>query len=231
MNPSTIWNCSLSNHADIFGILIFLSLISLKSQYFIAESTAQNVFSYAMIGDSVILQCQNTPGNTIIQWLRLNPSKNVTKCTYTDGWAVNEEIRNHHRITIIGSINSTTYNLQIENLTVSDSGEYRCVSQATNKRKSYDVHLCVRGTSRIITTELVFYLSHSHSLSNIRHVLHWNLHLKYQIKCTNSFWLHYRRLIHLLWLHSCFLYVQSKNSVRQKWNKTKTKQSNMLISK
>ncbi|XP_063399365.1 uncharacterized protein LOC134683993 [Mytilus trossulus] len=96
------------------------------------------------VGDSVILYCNNTPGNSFLQWLRLNPSKKVTEQIYTDGWAVNLDIPHHHRLNISSFPNSTTYDLKIVNVTNNDSGEYRCITFSGNMAISFDVKLNVQ---------------------------------------------------------------------------------------
>ncbi|VDI32097.1 Hypothetical predicted protein [Mytilus galloprovincialis] len=98
---------------------------------------------YLRTGDNGVLSCNNMPGNTAIQWLRLDPSKTVTENTYTDGWTVNQEIPHHHRISIISSKNSTKYELRIANVTKVDSGEYRCISVAGINAQPYDVQIVV----------------------------------------------------------------------------------------
>ncbi|CAC5369094.1 unnamed protein product [Mytilus coruscus] len=110
------------------------------------ESTIVNEYSYSIVGGTALLHCKDTLNSTIvtIQWLRLNPSKNVTESTYTDGSTVNNEIPHHHRISTISSLNGTTYDLQIVNVTETDAGEYRCVSVTRNQAKQYDVRLIVQ---------------------------------------------------------------------------------------
>lgn len=102
------------------------------------------------VGDSVILYCNNTPGISFLQWLRLNPSKKVTEQIYTDGWAVNLDIPHHHRLNISSFPNSTTYDLKIVNVTNNDSGEYRCITFSGNMAISFDVKLNVQGTFKSI---------------------------------------------------------------------------------
>lgn len=121
---------------------------------FIVESSPVNDYAYSVVGDTALLNCKNTLGSNIIalQWLRLNPSKNVTESTYTDGSIVNEEIPHHNRISTISSLNGTSYDLQIVNVTESDAGEYRCVSVTGKQVQHYDVRLIVQGTMYYIYT-------------------------------------------------------------------------------
>lgn len=96
------------------------------------------------LGDVGVLSCKHTPDNIAIQWIRLNPTENITQSTYADGWTVNQEIPHHNRISIISSINSTKYDLQIVNVTTADSGDYRCLKVTGNKAQPCDVRLVVK---------------------------------------------------------------------------------------
>ncbi|XP_071120239.1 uncharacterized protein [Mytilus edulis] len=118
------------------------------------ESSPVNDYAYSVVGDTALLNCKTTLGSNIIalQWLRLNPSKNVTESTYTDGSIVNEEIQHHNRISTISSLNGTSYDLQIVNVTESDAGEYRCVSVTGKQVQHYDVRLIVQEEMSPSTT-------------------------------------------------------------------------------
>lgn len=98
-----------------------------KNIFFVGSMSQNNNITVVEAEEDVVLHCSNTPGNTVIQWIRLNLSQSVTKTTYTDGWEVSQDIPHYHRISITSFPNSTTYDLMIVNVTESDSGIYRCV--------------------------------------------------------------------------------------------------------
>ena len=99
-------------------------------------------------GETALLHCENTPGNTVTQWRRLVSSKNKSKITYTDGWITNEDLEHKDRITIPSSVHNDSYDLQITNTTTSDSGVYQCVAVIRNRPTVIDVKLTVKGNHK-----------------------------------------------------------------------------------
>lgn len=111
--------------------------------------------THIMSGETAVLPCQNIPGNNVIQWLRLNPSKNVTENTYTDGHTVNSELPFHRRISITNSPEDR-YDLTIVNVSKKDEGTYRCAFIQGTKVRSQDVRLFVQGEQ--IRNFIIFFI-------------------------------------------------------------------------
>ncbi|XP_071137608.1 uncharacterized protein [Mytilus edulis] len=107
------------------------------------KDTDNILTTHIMSGETAVLPCQNIPGNNVIQWLRLNPSKNVTENTYTDGQTVNSELPFHRRISITNSPEDR-YDLTIVNVSKKDEGTYRCAFIQGTKVRSHDVRLFVQ---------------------------------------------------------------------------------------
>ncbi|CAG2254501.1 unnamed protein product [Mytilus edulis] len=112
------------------------------------ESTIVN--EYSIVGGTVLLHCKDTLSSTIvaIQWLRLNPSKNVTESTYTDGSTINEEIPHQEmapNTTAIFQVENNTksiHHLETENenqyfdITTLSTDSYKNTTDAENVTKS-----------------------------------------------------------------------------------------------
>ncbi|XP_063402314.1 uncharacterized protein LOC134686574 [Mytilus trossulus] len=107
------------------------------------KDTSKILTIHIICGETAVLPCQNIPGNNVIQWLRLNPSKNVTESTYTDGQTVNTELHFHRRISISNSPEDR-YDLTIVNVSKEDEGTYRCAFIQKTTVKSQDVRLFVQ---------------------------------------------------------------------------------------
>ncbi|CAC5370905.1 unnamed protein product [Mytilus coruscus] len=109
----------------------------------VSKGTDKILTKRIMCGETAVLPCQNIPGNKVIQWLRLNPSKNVTENTYTDGQTVNTDLPFHRRISINISPEEK-YDLNIINVSKEDEGTYRCAFIQDARVKSQDVRLFVQ---------------------------------------------------------------------------------------
>ncbi|XP_071140606.1 uncharacterized protein [Mytilus edulis] len=100
----------------------------------------------SIIGETVALPCKNKKGTDLVQWTRRdkNTEKSFTT-VYTDGWRINTGLQHHERLMIIGSRGGQNYGLQISNVTMMDSGLYRCAVDTTTNLTYYFVTLKVEA--------------------------------------------------------------------------------------
>ncbi|XP_052084816.1 uncharacterized protein LOC127722002 [Mytilus californianus] len=111
----------------------------------------------SIIGETVVLPCENKQGNELVQWTRRdkNTEKSFTT-VYTDGWRVNPGLRLHERLMIIGSRGGQDYGLQISNVTMLDSGLYRCAVDTITNLTYYFVTLEVKDKYKNLRTHSAY---------------------------------------------------------------------------
>ncbi|XP_071140605.1 uncharacterized protein [Mytilus edulis] len=111
----------------------------------------------SIIGETVALPCKNKKGTDLVQWTRRdkNTEKSFTT-VYTDGWRINTGLQHHERLMIIGSRGGQNYGLQISNVTMMDSGLYRCAVDTTTNLTYYFVTLKVEDKFEDLRTHSAY---------------------------------------------------------------------------
>ncbi|XP_063437323.1 uncharacterized protein LOC134718617 [Mytilus trossulus] len=116
-----------------------------------------NINTDSIVGETVVLPCENKQGTDLVQWTRRdkNTEKSFTT-VYTDGWRINTGLRHHERLMIIGSRGGQDYGLQISNVTMLDSGLYRCAVDTTTNLTYYLVTLKVEDKFEDLRSHSVY---------------------------------------------------------------------------
>lgn len=115
------------------------------------------IHTYSIIGETVVLPCENKQGNDLVQWTRRdkNTEKSFTT-VYTDGWRINTRLQLHERLKIVGKKDGQDYGLQISNVTMLDSGLYRCAVDTKSNLTYYFVTLEVKDIYEDLRTDSVY---------------------------------------------------------------------------
>ncbi|XP_071173093.1 uncharacterized protein [Mytilus edulis] len=109
------------------------------------------------IGETVILPCENKQGTSLVQWTRRDKNtENSFTNVYTDGWRVNTHLQISERLKIVGGRGGQNYGLQISNVTMTDSGLYRCAVDTISNLTYYFVTLEVKDRYRDLATNSVY---------------------------------------------------------------------------
>ncbi|VDI45541.1 Hypothetical predicted protein [Mytilus galloprovincialis] len=116
-----------------------------------------NFHKDTIIGETVILPCENKQGTDLVQWTRRdkNTEKSFTT-VYTDGWRINHRLQLYERLEIVGKKGGEDYGLQISNVTLLDSGLYRCAVDTITNLTYYFVTLDVKDRFEDLRTDSVF---------------------------------------------------------------------------
>ncbi|CAC5408019.1 unnamed protein product [Mytilus coruscus] len=101
------------------------------------------------VGETVILQCQ-TFGNQS-QWIR-------DDTVYGDRWNININLPNKDKLKIVGNIQREEYNLQIENVSRTDAGVYRCIKPIDRKVNTTEVLLNIVDGMDGVTDKSTLYI-------------------------------------------------------------------------
>ncbi|OPL33827.1 hypothetical protein AM593_05880, partial [Mytilus galloprovincialis] len=108
-------------------------------------------------GETVLLPCKNKQGTDLVQWTRRdkNTEKSFTT-VYTDGWRINTGLRLHERLMINGSRGGQDYGLQISNVTMLDSGLYRCAVDTITNLTYFFVTLKIEDKYEDLRTHSIY---------------------------------------------------------------------------
>lgn len=106
---------------------------------------------YVSNGDSIVLECKVLP-NVKSAWEIIIPNDNANITTFdelrvlTDGNEINPYISNINKLAIVGNISEGDYNLEIQNVSSTEEGKYRCSQRINeNKIREHQVFLKIKG--------------------------------------------------------------------------------------